>query len=92
MNTASNVLAQRVTCALTAGIADVVRCRRHRSSTALTEAVLSTEGDALPSRKGQSEKHRKTEVYRHRRRYSASEHVHMTDTHLHMVHTKQAGW
>lgn len=44
--------------ALTTGIVDVVRSRRHGSNAALTEAVSSTEGDTIPSRKGLPEKQR----------------------------------
>lgn len=49
----------RVNHTLTTGAADAVRSGRHRSDTALTEAVLSTEGDTIPSREGLSEKQRK---------------------------------
>lgn len=45
--------------ALTTGMAEAVGSWRQGSNTALTEAVFSTEGDTLPSRKGLSEKHRR---------------------------------
>lgn len=49
--------------ALTTGIAEVAGSWRQGSDTALTEAVFSTEGDTLPSRKGLSETHTKRHRY-----------------------------
>ncbi len=78
-------------------MADVVRSRRHGSNTALTEAVFSTEGDTVPSRKVLSGKKRKGQRYTTQYKkngYSASDLVYITKTanYLQIVHTKQAGW
>lgn len=47
--------------ALTAGTAEIVRNRRHRSTAALTQAVFSIEGNTITSGKRLSETQRKTE-------------------------------